>query len=356
MQSLQLPQFVNSQSLASSQGFHTLQNFISVSEPAGSFPQKFADDIIFLLRNVSPPPQEAEHGDHGSQSAHLPSMQPMSSLHGFMLQLPTSSLSLGEQAAPPPRGGRKTVRLRSLCPPPQDVEQVPHLDHSPHSQSCRLHAGFSRQSRVSPKLSSHPKPSASRSSSTNRLRICCPTPQVVEQPPQLSQSPTLQLRCSHSRALQPRVSTKFTGHSLPPYSANRTTCRSRRVCPPPQVRSHGAHAVQSVTSQSTGDRSHVAVSRRFARQVLPPFAGCRVMFRLRVFCPRTQWLHSAQSPISQSTASSHFSKLHGCVSTREPSNRVASPFAGCSSWRDRVWCPSPQDRLQVPQGLHVLSS
>mmetsp|Transcript_6315 Transcript_6315/g.17128 ORF Transcript_6315/g.17128 Transcript_6315/m.17128 type:complete len:278 (+) Transcript_6315:1642-2475(+) len=172
--------------------------------------------------------------------------------------------------------------------------------------------------------------------------------------PHAPQSPTSQFLCRHASELQPRTSTRSAGQGLPPFAGNCSTCRWRLVCPPPQVRSQSAHGVQSATSQSTGLRAQVAVSRSVAAQDLPPPAGCVVTERLRVVWPRTHGIHSCQSLSLQSTASSHTFSWQCCTSVRGPAKRVALPEAGRSSFRVRAWWPSPQDRLQPPHSSHAL--
>mmetsp|Transcript_78633 Transcript_78633/g.202524 ORF Transcript_78633/g.202524 Transcript_78633/m.202524 type:complete len:268 (-) Transcript_78633:2844-3647(-) len=259
-----------------------LQNATSRSMPSAGLPHSLAISLTSRVRKVWPPPQEAEHGAQAVQFAQAPSLHSLLS-HDCVLQGLISSMSSAGQVLPPPTGALGTSRTRTLFPPPQCFEQSPHSFQLPHSQSLTSQGLTSSHCRVSPRLVSQPWPARLRSESTSRTRCWKLAPQVAEQAVQFDHSETWQLCGVQLIVLQPWVWIRSAGQSLPPCSGKTWISRCRRVCPPPQRRSHESQLVHFENTQSTFSGLHASVSCRLSSHGLPPAsAGCEIL-RSRYF-------------------------------------------------------------------------
>mmetsp|Transcript_98485 Transcript_98485/g.287279 ORF Transcript_98485/g.287279 Transcript_98485/m.287279 type:complete len:375 (-) Transcript_98485:2490-3614(-) len=178
-QALQTPQSLNMQSTSGSHETSALQTAVSLESPSRGSPHALAVRATCRVRQVVPPPQEAEHPAQAVQSAQRPSSQAGSS-HECVLQARTSALSRTLHISPPFVGIFAMCRLRLCWPPLQDEEQALQASHSPHSQSSLAQAGCSQRP-ASESWRLQPVPSRPRDWSTARLLCRCAVPQVAEQ-------------------------------------------------------------------------------------------------------------------------------------------------------------------------------
>lgn len=118
-----------------------VQVVFSVTSPVHDLPPLLATSAGTRLRDVSPAPQVTEHTSQDSQL-----FQRQSTGHACDEQFVAS-------CGPPvhwfpPVHGLATVRLRTICPPPQDFEQTVQAPQADQSQSADeqfrvLHASVS---------------------------------------------------------------------------------------------------------------------------------------------------------------------------------------------------------------------
>mmetsp|Transcript_73824 Transcript_73824/g.192607 ORF Transcript_73824/g.192607 Transcript_73824/m.192607 type:complete len:289 (+) Transcript_73824:1036-1902(+) len=275
----QPPQELNSQSSDCSHATPTLQNFTSEALPSATRPHSFAVRATLRCRAAVPPSHVAVHEPHASQSPNLPSTH--SAEQDCVLQGPTCSLSEALHGRPPFCGGLDRRRTRECWPPPQSSEQASQSDQSAHLQSTGPQAEDSWHASASPRCVMQPSPPSDLVRRIVRLRIRTPGPHDVEHWPHAVQSLTSQSCFEHGSSPHPLVSMSSGGHGTPPPCANSWICRTLWVCPPPQVRSHCSHEVQSEMLQSTAGCSQVAVSCSGPSQNAPPPTAVRRTLRKR---------------------------------------------------------------------------
>mmetsp|Transcript_38188 Transcript_38188/g.83223 ORF Transcript_38188/g.83223 Transcript_38188/m.83223 type:complete len:545 (+) Transcript_38188:614-2248(+) len=345
------------QSRGSSQWMSTAQNFVSRSLPSGSLPHSLAIFAILRFRNMVPPAQVTEHDDHCSQSPQAPSVhfwEQSPRLHGS-----TISFSNAWQGTPPAVATVSISRFRERMPPSQWALQWLHSFHWPHSQSRGGQSGFSPHSFVCPSSKKQPAPPALRKVTTSRWRDCMLGPQVFEHALHSPQPETRQSRTSQGMTLQPLVSMRSGGHSLPPVLGYRSIWRCRCVCPSPQVLSHSSQCVQSETMQSTGSLMQLCVSDRGPMQGMPPPWAGSLKERLRLRCDLgLQGPHASHGENSQScgTGGGQPSPWQAWISERLPSHIWPPPVAMLAMSRSRCLVPSPQLWLQAPHSAQSSKS
>merc|ERR1719428_2331360 len=221
---------------------------------------------------------------------------------------------------------------------------VPHTSKSVESgvtgsslgQSVSQHFSFSSRS-------PHGSPPFVASTDTSRLRMRIPSPEVLLQGPQSSQSHNSQ-GVGHPSFLQSSDSSR--GTHVPPCFASAMTFRERVFVPSPQVTLQGVQGSQSPTLQGSGHSSSLhSSSASLASSHLAPASATTV--RERVFVPGPHvllhLLHSSQSPISLHGGQSL--SLHSSDSSR---GKHSPPcFASEMTLRVRALVPSPQVALHL---------
>mmetsp|Transcript_73050 Transcript_73050/g.236304 ORF Transcript_73050/g.236304 Transcript_73050/m.236304 type:complete len:515 (+) Transcript_73050:223-1767(+) len=270
-QSLQGPQSVNSQSTGSPHATSTLQKRVSRSLPSAGFPHSVAMVAMRRVRKATPPPHVLEQGDQSTHASHSPSSQ-AALAQACVLHGETCSFSSAWQGLPPPLGAFAMCRVLDAWPPPQEQLQALQLDQAPQAQSSRAQRGFPGQAAISHRAARQPTPPASLLRRRDLWRRRWPAPQVVEQLPQLPQSPTSQSLALQPSSLQPLVCMSSSGHALPPCSGKRWICRCLCCWPPPHVFSQVSHSLHSEVMQSKGDCPQVLVSSNSPVQGVPPLA------------------------------------------------------------------------------------
>ena len=232
-----------------------------------------------------------------------------SSLH------PTFRETVLGHVSPPFCAATSTVRVSVIWPPPQVVEHPALASHADILQSTGHPSVL--QFRVSSILLVH-LPPCFAALRTFRVNFWSPPPHVFVHVLLFSQFVISQSSGAHALLLQPAVRSSPAGHFMPPLDGEVTTLRVLACCPPPQVLEHSPLFSHSEILQSTGQSSSLQSSVSVkAGQALPPCTAAVVTVRVldRVPPPHvTLQLPFVHLLVIQSTG--HFASLHPVVRTR----------------------------------------
>mmetsp|Transcript_35837 Transcript_35837/g.81388 ORF Transcript_35837/g.81388 Transcript_35837/m.81388 type:complete len:233 (+) Transcript_35837:289-987(+) len=213
LHALHMPHSESLQSTGSSHSTPSLQFWYSRERPSAGVPHSFASCRTLRVRHVMPPLQDLEQGSHSSHSSHCPSMH-AGCLQGCVLQASVSSLSHAGHALPPCWGAWTMWRSRVRMPPPHLQLQSPQSDQRPQMQSTNSHFASS-QALVSFNPNVQPSPPSAGSRRTLRERTCWPLPHVEVQAPHSCQSLTAQSCLLQGSMLHPLISTRLWLHGVP---------------------------------------------------------------------------------------------------------------------------------------------
>ena len=198
----------------------------------------------------------------------------------------------------------------------------------------------------------HATPVPHPATSTPRLRIRVPPPQLAEQLPHAPHSDITQSAPVHAASLQLRASS-VEGHPAPPLAACRVTVRLRVWLPPPHGSEHWLQSLHCATAQSTL-HTEALVCVSWVGHGVPPLAEGVMTALLRVCCvlPTTQ---ADQAPHCEATQSTGVPVQACWLHTRDSfsvGHSVPPLLAGTNTSRARVCAPPPQSTLQAPHSLH----
>ena len=101
---------------------------MALASPSQGSPPLDAGVTTALSRDLFPPPHVTEQHDHSPNDPHIQSTGQASVLQALV------SVSSPSHASPPLYLGVATFLLRVISPPPQDFEQVDHSPYNSHSQ------------------------------------------------------------------------------------------------------------------------------------------------------------------------------------------------------------------------------
>jgi hypothetical protein len=183
--------------------------------------------------------------------------------------------------------------------------------------------------------------------------VCTPPPQVAVHALHALHALTTQ-STGQGWVLQGCVSVRI-GQGAPPLAAGVITVLVLVITPPPQVAVHALHALQALTTQSTGQGWVLqgCVSVRIGQGAPPNMAGVITVLVLVITPPpqvAVHALHALHALTTQSTGQGWV--LQGCVSVRI--GQGAPPLAaGVITVLVLVRMPPPQDAVQ---SLHRLQS
>ena len=232
---------------------------------------------------------------------------------------PTFRETMLGHVSPPFCAATSTVRVSVFWPPPQVVEHPALASHTESHADILQSTGQPSvlQFRVSSMLAVH-LPPCFAALRTFRVNFWSPPPHVFVHVLLFSQFVISQSSGAHALLLQPAVRLSPAGHFMPPFDGEVTTLRVLACCPPPQVLEHSPLFSHSEILQSTGQSSSLQSSVSVkAGQALPPCTAAVVAVRDldRVPPPHV----TLQPPfvhllVIQSTG--HFASLHPVVRTR----------------------------------------
>mmetsp|Transcript_34241 Transcript_34241/g.108814 ORF Transcript_34241/g.108814 Transcript_34241/m.108814 type:complete len:478 (-) Transcript_34241:1383-2816(-) len=311
---VQPDQSVHSESLQSWSGTQLASNWhssYSSSRPTTGWPQALGCRATSRWRERKPRSHVAEQALHSVHCIHAPSTHcwQLCRLHAR-----ASDLSCGSQSLPPCIGDTATTRLRRFTPPPQVSEQAPHSSQSPSLQSARGLRHF----------------------------LGAASPSVGLQGPVCLRSPS-----------QKRPSPR-------PCAAMRRE-RWRR---PEQASLQAPQSLQSVKTQcTTGSQGtpwlQLAETREGPVAGSPQALASRRTLRERQVVPPLQLLEQGcQSSQSSQAPSTHLCELHLCVlhasiSSLRNGSQGFPPLPGaCTMWRSRVLWPPSHSMVQLLQSDH----
>jgi hypothetical protein len=247
------------------------------------------------VRLTAVSPQVTGHASHVDQLSIRQSVG-----HAGLSKHTVDSLTAGH-AFPLPLDGVVTVRMRVYVPVvPQESVHDDHADQSSVAQSI-LHSSVLH---VSESVDAGHKAPPEIGSTSVRVRLCEPVPQVREQGPQAAQDAATQ-SVGHVMALHTLDSSSTAVHPPLP-TAGTVTARVRVwLFPVPHVAAHADHGFHSPIWQSDGQASvvHVVASERSGHAVPanPPSAAAPLgvrTFLVRVVIPEPPHVteHADHSP------------------------------------------------------------
>ena len=229
---------------------------------------------IVRVLDLVPLPHVLEHFPHADHAECL-------QLTGQAFVLHTAFIERLGHLRPPSFGWVLTVRVRGWMPPPQSLLHLPYAAHALTTQ-------WTGQPRVLHfcvffRGCGHALPPYAFATSTLRVVVCVPPPQVLEHDGQPAHDATTQStgQCFELQTLVP----ESDGHVSPPFFAAWLTDLFRVALPPAHVLLHDDHAPQLFTLQSTGhgDLLQLPVSASFGQTSMLVALG--VIVRLRVRLP-----------------------------------------------------------------------
>ena len=250
------------------------------------------------------------------QTPEVPAQHPVQPVtHAAVLQASTSTTP--PHATPVPHPATSTPRLRIRVPPPQLAEQLPHAPHSDITQSAPVHAA-SLQLRAS-SVEGHPAPPLAACRVTVRLRVWLP-------PPHGSEHWLQSLHCATAQSTlhtEDLVCVSWVGHGVPPLAEGVMTALLRVCCVLPTTQADQAPHCEA--TQSTGVPVQAcwlqATTSCKTGHALPPFSGATMTVLVRLFCPppqsASQPVQSPQSLTTQLTSTAHAGRVsHDWCCTR----------------------------------------
>jgi len=218
-------------------------------------------------------------------------------------------------------------------------------------QLCVLHAVVADTAR-------HPCPPHAGCTSTERVRDCEPPPHdFVHTADQAVQSVSVQSTGQHC-VLQTCVSVSWGGHAMPPEMGVVVTVRERSFAPLPQGCEHAPHRPHCESTQSTGQLCWWQLSLAVtAGHASPLWAAATIIERDRDCVPPPHDLVQADKAVQSDTTQStgQGSVAHTAASCRL--SQLAPPqCCDATTVRVRTFSPVPHAFVHADHPLHSLSA